>query len=118
MTTLPTLRMCVGARMCKISYTRTFAHISKIFFQKKNSGSHTMHVAHTSRVCGCADVQNFVHPHFCTHFHNFLQTNSSTHTYKHIPLTCAKFRTSACTLNIIIFLPNPHQTKSGQNAAL
>ena len=66
--TLHTLRTRAGVRTCEISHIHTSAHISKKFLAKKTSSSHTMHVAHTSHVCGCADVRNFAHSHFRTHF--------------------------------------------------
>merc|ERR1712051_883048 len=39
--TLHTFCTRAGVRTCEISHIRTFTHISKIFFAKKNSGSHT-----------------------------------------------------------------------------
>ena len=66
-----TFRTRAGVRTCEFSHIRTFTHISKNFFAKQNSGSHTMHVAHILHACGCADVRNFAHPHFHTHIQNF-----------------------------------------------
>ena len=77
-----TFRTRAGVRTCEFSHIRTFTHISKNFFAKQNSGSHTMHVAHILHACGCADVRNFAHPHFHTHFQKFFckKKNSDSHT--------------------------------------
>ena len=66
---LHTFWMRVGEQTCEISHIHTFAHISKVIFCKKNSSSHTMHVAHVLHMWGCEGVRNFEHPNFCTHFH-------------------------------------------------
>ena len=76
-----TFRTRAGVRTCEFSHIRTFTHISKNFFAKQNSGSHTMHVAHILHACGCADVRNFAHLLFHTHIQNFFcKKNSGSHT--------------------------------------
>ena len=99
-------------RTCEISHVRTYVHISAFFFQKNISGHACTHIAHILHACRCAkcakfctftllptflqfllnnssgqackraDVRNFAHLHFCTHFCNLLQTNSTSHTLK------------------------------------
>ena len=98
-----TFRTRAGVRTCEFSHIRTFTHISKNFFAKQNSGSHTMHVAHILHACGCADVRNFAHPHFHTHIQNFFckkklwQPHHAHCTHFASVRVCgrAKFRTSA-----------------------
>ena len=98
-----TFRTRAGVRTCEFSHIRTFTHISKNFFAKQNSGSHTMHVAHILHACGCADVRNFAHPHFHTHIQkNFCkkklwQPHHAHCTHFASVRVCgrAKFRTSA-----------------------
>ena len=98
-----TFRTRAGVRTCEFSHIRTFTHISKNFFAKQNSGSHTMHVAHILHACGCADVRNFAHPHFHTHIQKkfckkkLWQPHHAHCTHFASVRVCgrAKFRTSA-----------------------
>ena len=100
--TLNTFRTRAGVRTCEILHIRTFALISKNFFAKKNSGSHFMQIAHILNACGWADVRNFAHPHFRTHFQsNILQKklqqphHARCTCFAHVRVWgCAKFRTS------------------------
>ena len=113
-----TFRTRAGVRTCEFSHIRTFTHISKNFFaKKKNSGSHTMHVAHILHACGCADVRNFAHPHFHTHIQNFFckkklwQPHHAHCTHFASVRVCghAKFRTSALShTSPQFFLPKKH----------
>ena len=112
-----TFRTRAGVRTCEISHIRTFTHISKNFFAKQNSGSHTMHVAHILHACGCADVRNFAHPHFHTHIQKIFckkklwQPHHAHCTHFASVRVCghAKFRTSALShTSPQFFLPKKH----------
>ena len=104
---LHTFCTSAGVRTCEISHIRTFTHISKNVFCKKNSGSHTMHVAHVSHVCGSVDVRNFAHSHFRTHFQKKIGGKKlwqPHHTrYTHFARLQAKFCTSALSHTFPIF---------------
>ena len=114
------VEMCAKVQMCEISHVRTPARLQNVcnvhgvaagvffffckkIFGKKNSGSHTMHIAHILQACGCADVRNFAHPHFHTHFQKFFckkklwQPHHARCTHFARVRVCgrAKFRTSA-----------------------
>ena len=100
--TLHTFCTRAGVRTCEISHIRTFTHISKNFFAKKNSGSHTMHIAHILQACGCADVRNFAHPHFHTHFQKFF----------------CKLRLGAQSVTLLSTLRDPTQLRQHQCATI
>ena len=97
--------------MCKITCIHTFAHIIANKLQLQNLHAHRTHFAHvwnftfahiiakktpvakpariSHTLCMCADAYS----HFCTHFHNFLQTNSSCNTYFGHLCFCTHFYT-------------------------
>ena len=67
-------RCCCGTFFCN-SHKRTFALIFTFFCKQPPAAA----PACTS--CTYADMQNFTHSYFCTHFHNFLQINSIRQSY-------------------------------------
>merc|ERR1712051_513512 len=72
------VRVCGRAKFRTSALSHTFPNF---FFQKKKSGSHTMHIAHILHACESADVRNFAHPHFHIHFQKFFcKKNSGSHT--------------------------------------
>ena len=66
---------------CVQMHIHTFVHIF-ITFCKQTPVAKPANTSYT--LCMYVDEQNFAYSHFCTHFHNFLETNSGCNTCMHI----------------------------------